>query len=330
MMDTRIPASRDSPAPSLVVRAPTRIDFGGGWTDVPPYSDECGGFVCNVAISRYATVRVERSSNGSAPEIVVARDADRALLAAALSEFDVHGISVSLHNDFPVGAGLGGSSAAGVAIAAALAEWKGAPLDRRELPEVSRAIEIGKLGVPGGRQDHYAATFGGALGLRFGGTVTVEKIALSDETRDEVARRCLVIYTGQSRISGDTITAVLDAYRAGDMTVVTALRRMRELAEEMPRALAHGDLDGLGALVEEQWAHQRSLHPAISTPRIEAIMHAAHEAGAAGTKALGASGGGCVLVVARAPHVERVRTAVAPLGDLLDYSIDEDGVTTCE
>src|ERR1041384_3670990 len=107
-------------------RAPTRIDFGGGWTDVPPYDAEQGGFVCNVAISRYATVQVSPLAEASATaELVVERKGDRALLAAVARKYDVRGARISLANDFPVAAGLGGSSAASVAAIAAALKWTG-------------------------------------------------------------------------------------------------------------------------------------------------------------------------------------------------------------
>ncbi len=97
----------------------------------------------------------------------------------------------------------------------------------------------------------------------------------------------------------------------------------------MARALAAGAVDELAALVGEQWVYQRSLHPAIPTPRIDEIIARAAGAGAAGAKALGASGGGCVLVIAKADRVADVRAAVAPLGELLSFSIDKEGAMQC-
>lgn len=314
--------------PDIVTRAPTRIDFGGGWTDVPPYSDEVGGFVCNLAITRYATVTVTRGGN-PAP----ASDeyfGDRSIAAAALRRFRMSDVWVSVKSDFPVGAGLGGSSAVGVAAVAALAAARGEKMSPTALAELSREIEISDLGVAGGRQDHYAAAYGGALGLRFSANrVDVRNIPISARTRTDLERRCLIAYTGQSRISGETITAVMNAYRQRDAHVLEALKRMRETAEQMPDALATGNIDALAALVAEQWTHQRSLHPAIPTPAIDEIIARASEAGSLGAKALGASGGGCVLVIARANRVDQVRAAVAPLGELLSFKIDLTGVERC-
>ena len=141
-------------------------------------------------------------------------------------------------------------------------------------------------------------------------------------------RRALLVYTGQSRISGDTISAVIDAYRRRSPRVVAALSRMKDLAEQMIDALQDGDIDDLAGLVAEHWTHQRSLHPRITTERIETIMERAHAAGALGGKALGASGGGCVLLIAADTTVAAVRDAVAPLGELVRFAIDLTGLTT--
>lgn len=311
---------------ALEARAPTRIDFGGGWTDVPPYSEERGGCVCNLAIALHAVVRL-REGAGEVTEPASA-PGEGSLFEAAMRRVRLPGVQATLASEYPVGAGLGGSSAAGVAICGALAAWRGDELRRGELAEESRRLEVEELGIPGGRQDHYAAAFGGALGLWFEDRTSVRRIALSPETRGALEARLLVIYTGQSRISGDTITAVLDAYRARTPRVVEALDRMKRLAEVMTDALARGDVESLGALVGEHWIHQRALHPAIPTPRIDAILARGAAEGALGGKALGASGGGCVLLIAPAEGADRIRRAVADLGTLLPVRIDERGLHT--
>jgi D-glycero-alpha-D-manno-heptose-7-phosphate kinase len=239
------------------------------------------------------------------------------------------GVDVALYNDFPVGAGLGGSSAAGVALAQALSRCAGESLEPAQVAERSRATEVEELGVAGGRQDHYASAFGGALALRFSETGThVHQIPLTREAREELERRCIVVYTGESRISGDTITAVTGAYERRDAKVLFALGRMRALAEQMANALQGADIDALAKLVGEHWAHQRALHPAIPTHRIDAIIERARNAGALGAKALGASGGGCVLVIARRDREAEVAAAVSALGPLLPFSVAERGVET--
>lgn len=310
---------------SVVVRAPTRLDFGGGWTDVPPYTTQEGGRVCNVAIDRYAEVRLEAIPAAQGSDLAIS--ADSTLARAATRRAGVTGVRSTIRSDFPTGAGLGGSSAVGIALAAGLRTWKGLPVgDRGSLVEESRAVEVLDVGIAGGWQDHFAAAFGGALDLTFGSTNSVRCLPLPDRVRAEIERRCLVFYTGQSRISGDTITAVLDAYEAREPRVLDALGGMKRLAGEMSAALEAGDIDALGHLLGAHWPLQRSLHPSIPTPRIDDVLDVARRAGALGGKALGASGGGCVVVVARSGTEDAIRAAVGALAQPLEFSVDTDGV----
>lgn len=317
-----IPDAHQFTSAAFVADAPTRLDFGGGWTDVPPYPEERGGFVCNLAIERRATVRLSAISTG----LGVDSPDHPPLVAAACAAANVSDARVELSSDFPFGAGLGGSSAAGVALAAALAHWHGREMSAAQLAEWSRAVEVGGLQMAGGFQDHYAAAFGGALALTFESSVSVRELALSTQMARALESQCLLLYTGESRISGETITAVLDAYKARSTPVVHALQRMKELAHSMAQSLEAGDIDTLGALIGEHWMHQRSLHPKITTARIDAIADAAYETGALGLKALGASGGGCVIVVAPADGVERILHAVSPFGEVLPWAVARTGV----
>ncbi|MES2525087.1 MAG: hypothetical protein V4617_20480 [Gemmatimonadota bacterium] len=307
-------------------RAPTRLDFGGGWTDVPPYPEERGGFVCNIAIDRYASVTIE-------PVRADAANVEMTALAAAALRYALRyarqpGLHATISSDFPVGSGLGGSSAAGVALAAALAAMRGQTMSRSELAEWSRAVETEELGIAGGRQDHYAAAYGGALGLTFGARgVEVEQLPLSPPVASALERECILAYTGESRISSATITAVLDGYAQREPRVLYALEQMKRLAYGMRDALVAGDIGSLAALVDEHWTHQRSLHPGISTDRIDALEAAARKAGARGLKALGASGGGCVIVFADAGRTEAVVQAIAPFATVMDWHVAHDGVT---
>lgn len=296
----------------LVARAPARLDFGGGWTDVPPYSSERGGCVCNVAIELHAVATV-RPSIPDVSAAATTLDADNRMARAAARRCGIRDACVSVETEFPSGAGLGGSSAVGVAVLGALAAWRGENPAPEWLAEESRRLEVEDLGIAGGRQDHYAAAMGGALGLWFGDGVTARRIPLSATTIEALNSRCVVAYTGQSRISGDTITAVLDAYRAREPRVLGALDRMRDLAADMVGALESADIDTLGRLVGEHWVHQRALHPAIPTPLIDQMLAAAGAAGALGGKALGASGGGCVMAIAAAGREADVRRAMGAL-----------------
>jgi D-glycero-alpha-D-manno-heptose-7-phosphate kinase len=310
---------------TVKVRAPTRIDLGGGWTDVPPYCDEEGGFVCNIAIDRYATATLSATGDVTAPS-----NADAPLMQAAFRRAGLTGVHGSLDSDFPVGAGLGGSSAASAALLGAFAAWRDETWDNSEIAEEGRRIEVEELGVPGGRQDHYASTHGGALALRFSSTVEVRRIELSATTRSEFERRSFLLYTGESRISGGNITEVMRAYDNREAHVVISLARMRALAEEIGNSLEEGDLDSVGSLMGEHWRYQRALHPAIPTQLIDEVVSRAYANGALGSKAMGASGGGCVLVISAENSADRVEAAIAPLGRIIPFRVDTGGLARCD
>lgn len=315
-----------------------RIDFGGGWTDVPPYTVEQGGCVCNLAIAMHARATLgdvargvevsmdDRSVRADSASLLQA-EGDAALGVMALQRAGLEDVRLEIASDFPRGAGLGGSSAAGVAIAAAVAEWRHESPSRRDLAMRSRAMEVEGLGIAGGYQDHYAAAYGGALGLRFGAETEVEQIPLSDGLVTALERQCIVAYTGASRISGATITAVLDGYRDRVPRVVNALARMRSLAESMIDALKRESVDDLGRLVGEHWEHQRSLHEKIPTSLIDRILEQARSLGALGGKALGASGGGCVLVITTGERYDEVRERVSSLARILPCEVSRQGVS---
>jgi D-glycero-alpha-D-manno-heptose-7-phosphate kinase len=319
----------------IEARAPTRIDFGGGWTDVPPYPEREGGFVCNLAIARCASVSL---TTHDGDHVVIEDQGMRwegtdlwgadgpALAKAALRRGDVGGVELVMKSDFPSGAGLGGSSAAGVALASAIGRCRGLSLAPAELAEWSRTVEVDELGVAGGRQDHYASAFGGALALTFAAQVEPRRIPLPPSLAEQLERRCVIAYTGESRISGETISAVIDAFTSGVPHVVSALARMRSLAQSMAGALERADIDELGRLVGEHWELQRSLHPRITTNAIDQLISAGRSSGSLGAKALGASGGGCVLLIAEDGRSDELRAAVEPLATLLPFAVDHAGV----
>jgi D-glycero-alpha-D-manno-heptose-7-phosphate kinase len=303
---------------TVVASAPARIDLAGGWTDVAPYTTEVGGAVCNIAVDLRATATVTQTGHATvAPADAFSR--------AAWQRAGEPPVAIALQSAIPVGSGLGGSSAASVALALALAAWRRVLLTTAELAELSRSTETETLGLAGGCQDHYAAAFGGALLLSCGPQTVAAPVALTDATIAALESRAFVAFTGESRMSSNTITAVLHAYQRGESGTCDALRAMAILAPQMASALRDGDIDTLGDLLARQWQAQRALHPTISTPLIDRIVADTAQAGALGTKALGASGGGCVLVLARADRVAAVRDALARHAQILSWRVARTG-----
>lgn len=303
---------------------PTRIDFVGGWTDVQPFCDEQAGLVVNAAFGLRT--------------FVMARETDHAVSApnefarAARKRFGSQNVELELTSDAPVGAGLGGSGAAGVALVSALAACANQPMTRSEIAELAYQIEMEDLGVMGGKQDQYAAAFGGFLALTFlGDQVRVEPIALDATRVLELEARSVVVYTGRARVSGNIHRRVQEAYKHRVPATLAALRTIREVAHEFRGQLQNGSLDELGKLLNENWLAQKRLHPATSNAEIENLFRVALNQGALGGKALGAGGGGCLVFLARAGSTEELQHALQAAGaQVLPVRFDMDGLRVAE
>lgn len=305
---------------TVLARAPTRIDFVGGWTDVLPFCDEEAGLVINAAFGMRARVAVREMEN--------ARAQTDKFIQAACRRFDLKNVAVELTSDAPLGSGLGGSGAVGVALVGALAAYAEKKLSRREIAELAHQIEVEDLGIIGGKQDQYAAAFGGFLALTFlGDTVEIEQIELNQNRVNELQARSVIVYTGQSRRSGDIHAHVQAAFRAGDPETLAALKAIRRVAREFRNELEHGSLDALGELLNENWSAQKRLHASNTTARVDEFFRAAMHAGALGGKALGAGGGGCLYFLARAGETTRVQDALRAVGgEILRAEFDLEGL----
>jgi D-glycero-alpha-D-manno-heptose-7-phosphate kinase len=292
--------------------APVRLDFAGGWTDVPPFSAREGGVVVSAAIELFAQAEVRPGGTGLR---LVAEDLGAgielpddaapsprgplALLQAGLRLLPVGPCALTTRSEAPAGSGLGSSGALDVVLVAALAAARGEVLDPRAIADLACRLEGVEAGIPGGRQDQFSAAFGGVLRLEFRDpAATVEPLALDPAFAAELERRMLLVYTGASRFSGDTIGRVMRAYERGDRAVAGALHGLREVAERMTGALRAGDLAAIGALLDANWTHQRTLDPMMCTPLMDRLGQAMRAAGALGGKAAGSGAGGSMFFLA--------------------------------
>jgi len=293
--------------------APVRLDFAGGWTDVPPFSRREGGVVVNAAIRLSAHVELEL---GGALIRLVSHDLGQVLecansgglvldgklnlLKASLRMFPVtHPCTLTTRSDAPPGSGLGTSGALNVALVACLTAARQERLEPRDIAEHAWHLETVEAGNPGGRQDQLAAALGGFHRLTFRDPdVGIEPMTLDPAFALELERRTVLCYTGVSRVSGETIARVMGAYERGDPGVTGALRALKEVAHRMADALRAADLAHVGALLTENWRHQQALDPAIQTADMARLERAMADAGALGGKAAGAGAGGAMFFVA--------------------------------
>jgi D-glycero-alpha-D-manno-heptose-7-phosphate kinase len=289
--------------------APVRLDLAGGWTDVPPFSAREGGVVVSAALGLCAHAEVRPGGTGLRlvaedlgagielpDDAVLSAAGPLALLQAGLRLLPVGPCALTTRSEAPPGSGLGSSGALDVALVAALAAARGETLDRREVADLACRLEGVEAGIPGGRQDQFSAAFGGFLRLEFHDpAATVEPLALDPAVAAELERRLLLVYTGASRFSGATIARVMLAYERGDRAVTAALHGLREVAERMTEALRAGDLAAVGALLDANWAYQRTLDSGMSTPLMEQLGRAMRGAGVLGGKAAGSGAGGSMF-----------------------------------
>ncbi len=336
---------------SVHSRAPLRVDFAGGWTDVPEYAEREGGAVVNAAIGLHVQVDFLLAGKGDHTQRIVlhaedlkehvtiqssshiAYDGKLDLHKAALNMLPVTGgIEVLSRSDAPSGSGLGGSGALDVALLAGLARMRHDPYDPEELAEMGFQLEAQELGLLGGRQDQYAAALGGFHELGFASDgVRSRRLSVSEEAARDLEAHLVLAYTGHSHFSSATHARVWQAYGEGDAEVTDALHRIHELAGPAAQAIEQGDWRTLADLIAENWKQQRLLDATIATPRSEAIERAAIEAGAWGGKATGAGAGGCMMLLAPASKRAAVAAAAEGAGALvLPAGFVFDGVAVWE
>jgi D-glycero-alpha-D-manno-heptose-7-phosphate kinase len=218
-------------------------------------------------------------------------------------------LEITTIGDVPAGTGMGSSSSLTAGLLNALHAHRGQIIGRQHLAELACRLEIDILKKPIGRQDQYAAVFGGLNYIRFNpdDTVNVEPVPCQRETLDELERRTLLLYTGQTRDAN----GILEQQACATAERMPVLRRMRDLADEMRRALAGpGDLDTFAELLHAGWELKRSLGCGITFQRVEEWYEAARRNGAQGGKLLGAGGGGFLLLMAPPWRHRAVREAL--------------------
>ena len=308
-------------------KAPLRIGLAGGGTDVSPYSDLYGGAVLNATVSLYARASIEPAPGGKVVFQALDRgisaeyDAKRTLpadrkLALHKAVYD-HikarygipdgGFCLSTYVDAPAGSGLGSSSTLVVAMIGVFAEWLGLPLGSYDIAHMAYRIEREELGMAGGKQDQYAATFGGFNYMEFldKDKVIVNPLRVAKSYIDELENNLLLFYTSHSRVSATIIEEQQRNVRDSDAVSIEAMHAVKRQAAEMKEALLTGRMDRVGRLLHEGFVSKKKMARSISNPLIEEIYRTASEAGALGGKVLGAGGGGFMAFYC--PDIRRYR-----------------------
>jgi len=301
-------------------RAPLRVGLAGGGTDVSPYCDEYGGAVLNASIAMYAYCTIEPLDENKV--FFIATDRGENFESEALSQFvyddtlDLHkgvynrivrdfnqGVAlpcrVTTYSDALAGSGLGSSSTMVVAILTAFVEWLNLPLGEYEIARMAYEIERQDIGLSGGRQDQYAATFGGFNFMEFNANdhVIVNPLRIKNWIVNELNSSMVLYYTGVSRSSASIIDQQISQFKKQGSDSLTASHQIKKDAYEMKEALLKGDIVRFASILERSWVEKQKLAQNISNRDIDDLMLEAKANGALAGKVSGAGGGGFIMFI---------------------------------
>lgn len=293
----------------IISRTPLRLSFAGGGSDLPSFYRRFGGAVVSTTLKNYVYVGVEgklddgvRVSHSIIEDVAEASRVEHPIIRHALAWEGIRGgVTISVVCDLPSrGAGLGSSSALTVGLVHALATFRGRSVDRAGLARDACHIEISLCGQPIGKQDQYAAAFGGVNLFEFrpDDSVNVASLALDLKTLEQIERRILLFDTGLDR-NASHILKLQNVELATCLSKQAVVKRMAALAYQLEEDLRHGALDSIGEVLHENWMLKRSLVREISSEQIDHWYQAACAGGAIGGKIAGAGSGGVLAFYAR-------------------------------
>jgi D-glycero-alpha-D-manno-heptose-7-phosphate kinase len=315
----------------IIVQTPLRISFFGGGTDFRDFYRQEEGCVVSSAIDKYIYLIIKKRFDtkirvGYTRTELVDRvdDLQHELVREALRVTGIQRqVEITTMGDIPSeGSGLGSSSTVTVGSLNAMYAYQGRLVDAETLARQACAIEIDTLGKPIGKQDQYAAAYGGLNLIRFkpDETVEVESLEIADHLRQSLDDRLLLFFTGVTRQSSSILTE--QVAHIGERMAV--LRALKGLALEAREALLAGELDALGEGMHQGWLLKRQLASGITNGSLDGMYEAARRAGALGGKITGAGGGGFLLLYVRPQHRDAVRSALHGLREL-PFRLERDG-----
>lgn len=317
-------------------RAPLRLGLAGGGTDVSPFCDRHGGFVMNVTIDKYAYATLDESPSGQveffAQDFGVEQSLDPGCVDAEpgplqlmkgvyrrISQDYLNGLQPAIRvrssSDAPPGSGLGSSSTMVVALVTAFAEYFGLALGEYEIAQLAYRIERNDLRLSGGKQDQYAAAFGGFNFMEFydAERVVVNPLRIKEWIWSELEASMVLYFTGVSRSSAKIIDEQSRNVRDGRSDSLDAMHRLKVEAVQMKEALLRGDFKRLASVMQSGWLAKKQMASSITNPMIDELEALAFANGAKATKVSGAGGGGFMMFLCdpadRVPLVKHLRNA---------------------
>jgi D-glycero-alpha-D-manno-heptose-7-phosphate kinase len=332
-------------------RAPLRLGLAGGGTDVSPFSEQQGGFVLNATVDLYAQAILEPRNDGRI--IFAAEDREESVgldAVPALPDMDPLRLHRGIYNrmvrqfnggqplsfklttfaDAPAGSGLGTSSTMVVCIIQAFSEWLSLGLGEYEIAHLAYEIEREELKLAGGKQDQYAAAFGGFNFIEFGpgsDRVLVNPLRIKEWIRNELEASTVLFYTGQSRESAKIIELQIKSMKTNSPVSVAAMLALKQDAVSMKEAILRGDLARYAEILRHSWAVKKKLAVSVSNPHLDAIYDDAIKAGALAGKLSGAGGGGFFMFfVPPNNRMTLVRELEKRVGQVINFHFTAIGV----
>jgi D-glycero-alpha-D-manno-heptose-7-phosphate kinase len=332
-------------------KAPLRIGLAGGGTDVAPYSDIYGGAILNATISMYAYANIEPRTDGKivlnsidkSEEIVLSSelhlpidgklDLLKGIYNRIVKDFTHKPLSFTLSTyvDAPPGSGLGTSSTLVVTILGAFSEWLRLPLGEYDLAHLAYEIERNDLKMAGGKQDQYAATFGGVNFMEFfnDDKVIVNPLRIRSKYLNEMAHNIVLYYTETSRLSSKIIEAQSRNVVAKNQKSIEAMHQLKKQAVLMKEAILKGELEKIGEILDFGWENKKQMAEGITNLMIDEIYSAAKAHGASGGKISGAGGGGFIFFYCPQNTRSKVVKALEAFGGQVKrYEFTTQGLTT--
>jgi len=330
-------------------KAPLRISFAGGGTDVPPYPQERGGVVLSATINKYVYSslipfkdknEIEVNSLDYNMTVKYENEEDLKyngqldLVKSVLKKMKVmgKGIRIYLHSDAPPGSGLGASSTMVVCLIGLFKHWLNKPLTNYDIADLAYKIERVDLGIKGGLQDQYAATFGGFNFIEFlKDAIIVNPLKIPPDTVNELNYNLLLCYTGRRRLSAHIIEEQVERFVKKKKGVVKAMDELKKVTIEMKNALLQVRLDDFGKLLHCAWENKKKMASKITAPFIDEMYETALKRGALGGKILGAGGGGYLLLYTPFDKKQAVAKDLERLGGrMVDFNFEFEGLRTWE
>jgi D-glycero-alpha-D-manno-heptose-7-phosphate kinase len=328
----------------LIVRSPVRISFAGGGTDLPSYYERFGGAVVSAAINKYFYTVLVKRHDGRIQ--VISSDLRVFEMWRDIANLDIRGsgleiplavlkdlacdvsVDLFLSSEIPPGTGLGSSASVCVNILKTLTTYLNRPLSKYDLAERAFHISRNILGRHIGRQDEFAAAYGGLNFISFdtSGLTQVQPMDLDSDLLRELQANLMLFFTGSAHHSW-TILQEQEKVTSGKTgPAVDALHEVRALADRILAALRSGNLDFFGSLLDEGWRAKKRISTKISNPRIDHLYELARRHGALGGKITGAGGGGFLLLYCERQHQSAVRSALHGEGlPEMTFAFDNNG-----